>query len=298
VILKIKNLKRIMYLHRQTGLIESVSTFFNYWFNKERFIKSINFSQLCVFIHQGDQKLQCEKIKDKNILAFNSNQKRFHIQLRRRTSDFFIFNQIFIRKDYFNLIEKIKESINFDKVRFILDAGANIGASAIYFHSFFPNAKVICIEPESSNFSLLKTNILLNNVENIVKPFQMALWNKNEMLSLKNDFRDRSHHSFNVSSDLNESLIKIEGNTVKYFMDINDVKIIDLLKIDIEGAEKYIFEDFNYLSSFLPITRFIAIEIHEEIVEKKAILEILDNFGFECLESGEYYIGKNKKMIL
>jgi len=40
----------------------------------------------------------------------------------------------------------------------IIDAGANIGASAVYFHTLYPQARVVCIEPERSNCTLLRLN--------------------------------------------------------------------------------------------------------------------------------------------
>src|SRR5688572_6336531 len=43
--------------------------------------------------------------------------------------------------------------------KFIVDAGANIGIASIYFATKFPNARVIAIEPEPENFTLLEKNI-------------------------------------------------------------------------------------------------------------------------------------------
>lgn len=48
---------------------------------------------------------------------------------------------------------------------FILDAGANIGASAAYFAHQFPGARILAIEPAPDNFALLETNVAGLNVE-------------------------------------------------------------------------------------------------------------------------------------
>ena len=46
----------------------------------------------------------------------------------------------------------------------IVDAGANIGAASVYFAVTFPNARIVAIEPEASNFDVLKRNVQGLNV--------------------------------------------------------------------------------------------------------------------------------------
>ena len=67
-----------------------------------------------------------------------------------------------------------------------------------------------------------------------------------------------------------------------------------MLKIDIEGSEKQLFKNNNSDVDFLDITKFIAIEIHNELNIKEHIENILKERGFSLSESGEYLIGKNR----
>ena len=55
------------------------------------------------------------------------------------------------------------------------------GFASIYFANKYPGAKIIAIEPEQSNFELLKDNIA--PYPNII-PIQAALWHKNEEINL------------------------------------------------------------------------------------------------------------------
>ncbi len=41
----------------------------------------------------------------------------------------------------------------------IIDAGANIGGSAVFFNKVIPKSKLVCIEPDPGNFSILKRNL-------------------------------------------------------------------------------------------------------------------------------------------
>ncbi|MEK6809367.1 MAG: FkbM family methyltransferase, partial [Nanoarchaeota archaeon] len=70
--------------------------------------------------------------------------------LRPGTSDVPLLYHIFVEEEY-NIKPKTKPS-------FIIDAGANVGFTAIYFANRFPKARIIAIEPEESNFKLLKKN--------------------------------------------------------------------------------------------------------------------------------------------
>ena len=57
---------------------------------------------------------------------------------------------------------------------------------------------------------------------------------------------------------------------------------IDLLKIDIEGAEQQIFNDEPHLAQFLPSVRFLILEVHDEFIDSQNICNILSGFHFTC----------------
>ena len=77
-------------------------------------------------------------------------QYRHPIYLRRYTSDYSTFKQIYVKKDY-------DISIDFEP-KIIIDAGANVGLASVYFANRFPNAIIYAIEPEQSNFEALVQN--------------------------------------------------------------------------------------------------------------------------------------------
>lgn len=89
---------------------------------------------------------------------------RFPFVLRFPSSDPDTFEQIFVSNEYDFLVET--------QPQIIVDAGANIGLASIYFANNYPEAKIIAIEPEQSNFELLKKNVA--PYPNII-PLQAAL---------------------------------------------------------------------------------------------------------------------------
>ncbi len=78
--------------------------------------------------------------------------------------------------------------------------------------------------------------------------------------------------------------------------DISDIVRCILFKIDIEGGEKYLFEDEKQVRDFLSKTRFIAIEIHDEYDIRDKINGCLKDSGFEYFTTGDLTIGRNKNI--
>src|SRR5262245_54333406 len=72
------------------------------------------------------------------------------VLIRLRTTDGAVFHKVFIENEY-DLALAQDPSI-------IVDAGANVGMTAVYFALRYPNARIIAIEPESENFGILKSN--------------------------------------------------------------------------------------------------------------------------------------------
>ena len=98
---------------------------------------------------------------------------KYPIYIRAQTSDILNAEEIFINGDYnFNFPENITR---------IIDAGANIGFASIFFSKIFENAKILALEPEKSNFSMLKRNVTF--YKNI-KTLNKALWAKEANLSI------------------------------------------------------------------------------------------------------------------
>jgi len=151
--------------------------------------------------------------------------------------------------------------------RVIIDAGANIGLASIYFANRYPEAKIIAIEPEKSSFELLKENVA--PYANIF-PLQAALWHKNEEIDLVDPGRGKwgfttqnKESEKNPSEPLQDAICHtVKAITVDRLMDEYALDRINILKIDIEGAEK---EVFSSTASWIDKVDSIVIELHDFI---------------------------------
>lgn len=175
--------------------------------------------------------------------------------LRIPSSDVETYEQVFINQEYDFLAETQPKTI--------VDAGANIGLASIYFANKYPGAKIIAIEPEQSNFELLKDNIA--PYPNII-PIQASLWHKDEEINLI----DPGLGKWGFMTEIKVSSKSLPGDTCqavvamtldKIMKDYNLEKI-DILKIDIEGAER---EVFSNTSSWIEKVDSIIVELHEHM---------------------------------
>lgn len=172
---------------------------------------------------------------------------------------FYLFKEIFLSKEYYF------ESDESDLI--ILDCGANIGMSVLYFKSIYPKSSIIAFEPNPHAFALLKKNIEQNNIEGVTL--------KNAGLSDKMD--DIEFFISENKESLTGSLIQGRGgdNTIKIktekLSDYLKGNAIDLVKMDIEGAEIEVFRELKESNVIQNSKRYI-IEYHHLINNAKANL--------------------------
>lgn len=165
----------------------------------------------------------------------------------------------------------------------IIDCGANIGLSAIYYANKYPQAKIIAIEPDQSNFNYLQKNTA--NYSNVIC-LNKAIWSERKQIQLIDiGTGNWSLQSKEVENNMPNA---IEAIGIKDLITEYNITSIDILKVDIEGAEKQLFS-VNY-SDWLSITNVIAIELHPNIDSQ--IPEIF-NHAIKDLPFKKYFSGEN-----
>ena len=210
------------------------------------------------------------------------------------SSDYLVLEQIFNDKEYQIILSILKLNKNEDETIIIIDAGANVGYTTLFFTNYLKNTKIYSVEPSAENVYVLKKNVEAIENSNRVKIYENGLGHKRGLLfDLNRNFRDGNDWAITTSEALDGSII---GITIEEIIEQNGLKSIDFLKIDIEGAERFIF-DISSNVDFLSITKLIAIEIHDEYEVRARIEAILKENHFILMESGELTIGINTRII-
>lgn len=180
---------------------------------------------------------------------------RFPFYLRVPSTDVSAFEQIFIRQEYGFEVSR--------PPRTIIDAGANIGLASVYFANRFPAARIIAIEPEASNFEILQRNVLPYG--NIVA-LRAALWHENRRISLVDPALGHWGFMTQAAGDGQQTsgsmVHEVQAWTIDRIMADHGIDHIDILKVDIEGAEREVFGDS---SAWLGQVDALIVELHERL---------------------------------
>ena len=210
------------------------------------------------------------------------------LYLRPDGSDLDVFLQIFVAEEYRPILRLVEDARQTETIRYIVDAGANVGFTSVYLKKFFPDARIVAIEPDKSNFVLLQENVLLNGLAD-VETVQAGLWSENTKLELDAGFRDSREWAIAVRERaVSENHSKsIDGLTLATLCERFDLPKIDILKIDIEGGERFLFQDEVTASATLRNVHFLALEIHDEFVIRDKIRSLLTLNQFSYEEEGE-----------
>jgi FkbM family methyltransferase len=188
----------------------------------------------------------CGRPRELAIVPLRANHQVF---LRIDTSDFCAYRDVLVfrTKSYDPRIPDFCPHT-------IVDAGAHIGMASILFALQYPTARIIAIEPETSNFRALIRNTAPYKT---ITPIQAALWREDGQVALG---ASKAHPkgAFHIVEDGPQNVRAITMATVMREFGIDSV---DLLKVDIEGAEIEVFESCPWIGN----VRVIAIELHDRI---------------------------------
>lgn len=169
------------------------------------------------------------------------------VRLRLHTSDTMVFHCVFVAEEY-------RFGLPSSSPRVIVDAGANIGLSAIFYAQRFPQARIIAVEAQQSNYELMCANV--RRYPNIF-PLHGALWGTDGSIALGTEMlRGASGH---WGYTVNPVPGPIRAYTIPSLMQAFQLEHIDLLKIDIEGAEQEVFETCDWQDRVASV----VIELHE-----------------------------------
>jgi len=171
------------------------------------------------------------------------------LRIRPRTSDKYCFEQIFLDEIYQLPIDV--------SPRAIVDCGANVGYASVYFANRYPQARIVSVEPEHSNFKALVANT--SAYPNIL-PVEAAIWDSPGRLAIDSS---ESAWESRVSTPGNGLLTTVVAVTIEDIFALCPASAVDLVKIDIEGAEKEVFSSGD--RSWLGEVQVLMVELHDRI---------------------------------
>lgn len=186
--------------------------------------------------------------------------------------------------DFYSEIEKGK--IFKSESPLIVDVGSNIGQYLYSIKQFYPNARVVCFEPDPIIYKILKKNI--SNFKK-VKSYNLALSNRNKIVEfyVSNEFSEWSS-----LHKINDKMTRIQVVAKKGDDVLKDIPQIDLLKIDVEGAE---LEVLQGMKKTIKLSKYVLIECSLNRIKMKEktneIFQLLFSHNFYVYRIGRIFSG-------
>jgi len=242
-----------------------------------KFYKDENFRGFIVEFYDLNYKLLFTKEFFIKNSAKNPDKIEFSL-LNPFDRTFWNYQEMFVYKN----IEKQFPTLDFQNLNLVLDIGANNGvfiekmllAGAKKVYGFEPNPNAL----SNLNYrygSNTKVKIVDKAVSDTNGKCQFFYHPDNSTISAFN----KNHISFHLPE---KEIINFDVETVKLdsFCNAENIDFIDLIKVDVEGAEYMILHSLDL--NFYRNVKYLLIETHENTNDKvKNLISYLRNFGFE-----------------
>jgi FkbM family methyltransferase len=202
---------------------------------------------------------------------------------RSGASDLDVFKQIFLDREYRCLDDVIDPEL-------IVDCGANVGYSSAYFLSHFPRCRLIAVEPDASNFEILQKN--LRPFAGRVTALRAGVWPRRAGLRISEErFGDGREWSYTVREAQPGESRQLDGIDIASLLRTSGYERISILKIDVEGAEKWIFaENFE---DWLDKVDVLVIELHGQDCSD-VFHRAIGRYGFELSTCDELTVARRR----
>lgn len=210
------------------------------------------------------------------------NPLRGEVLLRERGSDTLTFTEVIQQEVYREVVTAVRDCHT------VIDLGANIGLASRYFADHFPNCKILAVEPNASTYEVLLLNIERLVANGRCRTLRAAVWGSEKTLT--GEAVDAPDHfsAFAVHETAAASSEEsIAGWPMNKIIAHSGFERVDLLKVDIEGAE---VELFNGKVDWLQQVRTIAIEFHDNSREECRFDDLMREHGFRVIDSGSHTV--------
>lgn len=238
-------------------------------------------------------------------VPINANGRTFQFYFRRQSeADLGVIQQIFVQEDYridqFPLgpavLRHAQTVIDRGAAPLIVDAGANIGASALYFHLVHPAARILAIEPHPGNCALFRRNC---DTIASVSLLEGGIASASGRMVLHDP--GEGHWGYRLEGTGQQAA----AATVPVF---GAAQLLDqceaqglvplIVKIDIEGGERELFSRETEWLSRVPL---VIIELHDWMLPRQScsrnFLQALGRGRFDVLWRGENLFCFNNDLL-
>ena len=151
----------------------------------------------------------------------------------------------------------------------ILDCGANIGVASLFFRKRYPKARITAFEADPSLFALLDANLGANGAQDVERK-HLAVWTAAGTLTFRSEGSD-SGMIASLPGAVDGRSVVVPSVRLRDVLEAEPA--IDLLKLDIEGAEDAVLADCE---PSLGRVRALIMDLHEFDAASRQVPRVLD----------------------
>ncbi len=186
----------------------------------------------------------------------------------------------------------------------VIDIGAHIGRYTIVSSKLVgKTGKVVAIEADVDTFQLLKRNVALNNLTNVL-PLNIAVFfSTKTRIKLYEQSASAKYNSLILSrAKQTEKYVEINADTLDSILELNGINQVNWIKIDVEGAEFEVLKGATKTLSCGNIALLIEIHNIEDSNHYDNIVDFLKHYSYEIAfeyryhDSGESHVIFRKKI--
>ena len=168
----------------------------------------------------------------------------------------------------------------------VVDLGANIGLTSIWFSKNYRCDRIIAVEPDPKNAILIRKNFAQNKINGIV--IEAAIGLTDGMVS----FETSQESNLGRVAPTEELLISVQQvkmiSMETLFAYVSKDEVVDLVKMDIEGGEQQLLSgDISWLKR----VRAMIAEFHPDKVDYPGLIELIEQQGFRYIHANSVHAG-------
>lgn len=195
------------------------------------------------------------------------------VSLREVGSDILTFNEVIKNQVYKNILRKL------ERCETVVDLGANIGLASLYFAGHYPSCRLLAVEPNPPTYEILAANLSGLVEAGRCRTLRAAVWGSEKAL-VADPSQAADHYSAFATREAaggENGRATMQGLPITRIISDSGFERVDLLKVDIEGAE---VELFKGNTDWLKSIGAIAIEFHHDSREVCRFDELMRAYQF------------------
>jgi FkbM family methyltransferase len=204
--------------------------------------------------------------------------------LRSGESDKHVFGQIFVDAEYKPLLHRAP------RARVIVDCGANVGFSTAWLAAAYPDSRIVAVEADERNVVQLRRNV--RQFGDRVASVHAGIWTDDRGLKIERGrYRGGGAWATQVRLCQARETPDIESLSISGLMQRFEIAHVDILKMDIEGAEVPVLAKS---SEWINCVSAVVIELHDDAGfgnATKVFTEVMERERFVVFATGELMVG-------